>query len=57
MKKVIKGSWELQKGRKYTKLLFKGKEFYSWFNEYIASTLKTADFDEQVEWFRNKLKG
>lgn len=57
MKKAIKGSWMLQKGRKYTILLFNGKPFYRWFNESIASILKTADFDEQVEWFRNKLKG
>lgn len=57
MKKAIKGSWWLQKGRKYTILLFNGKVFQRWFNEDIATTLKTADFDEQVEWFRNKLKG
>ena len=57
MKKVIKVSWWLQKGRKYTILLFNGKVFQRWFNEDIATTLKTADFDEQVEWFRNKLKG
>lgn len=57
MKKTIKNRYELQRGRKYTKLLLNGKVFQQWLNEEIDFTLKTSDFEKQVEWFRNNLKG
>ena len=57
MKKTIKGKYELQRGRKYTKLLLNGSVFYQWLNEDIDLTLKTSNFDEQVEYFKNKLIG
>lgn len=57
MKQTIKGKWELQRGRKYTKLLLNGSVCYYWLNEDIDLTLKTSDFDEQVEFFRNHLIG
>lgn len=57
MKQTIKGKYELQRGRKYTKLLLNGSVFYQWLNQDIDLTLKTSNFDEQVEYFKNKLIG
>ena len=57
MKKTIKGKYELQRGRKYTRLLLNGSVFYQWLNDDIDLTLKTSNFDEQVEYFKNKLIG
>ena len=57
MKQTIKSKWKLQRGRKYTKLLLNGSVFYQWENDYIDFILKTSDFNEQVKWFENKLKG
>ena len=57
MKKIIKNRYELQRGRKYTKLLLNGNVFQQWFNEDIDNILKTSDFEKQVEYFRNNLKG
>jgi hypothetical protein len=57
MKQTIKGKWELQRARKYTKLLLNGSVFQQWFNEDIDLILKTSDFQKQVEYFRNHLKG
>lgn len=57
MKQTIKGKWELQRARKYTKLLLNGSVFQQWINEDIDLILKTNDFQRQVEYFRNHLKG
>lgn len=56
MKQTIKNKYELQKGRKYTYLLFNGNIFQRWLNEDIAVILKTDDFNKQVEYFKNNLK-
>lgn len=56
MKQTIKGKYELQRGRKYTRLLLNGKTFQQWLNEDIDFNLKTSDFIKQVEWFKNNLK-
>ena len=57
MKQTIKGKWELQRARKYTKLLLNGSVFQQWHNEDIDLILKTSDIQKQVEYFRNHLKG
>ena len=57
MKQTIKGKWELQRARKYTKLLLNGSMFQQWHNEDIDLILKTSDIQKQVEYFRNHLKG
>ena len=57
MKNIIKNKYELQRGRKYTRLLLNGNVFQQWLNEEIDFTLKTSDFEKQVEYFRNNLKG
>ena len=57
MKQTIKGKYELQRGRKYTKLLLNSNVFQQWLNEDIDFILKTSDFEKQVEYFRNNLKG
>lgn len=57
MKETIKSNWELERSRKYTRLYLKGKVFQQWINDDIDLTLKTNDFNKQVEWFRNNIKG
>ena len=56
MKATIKGKWELERARKYTRLLLNGSIFQQWENESIDFILKTSDFEQQVEWFKNNLK-
>ena len=57
MKELVKNEYELVRGRKYTKLLLKGTPFQQWENETLSRILKTNDFEKQVEWFRNNLRG
>jgi len=55
MEQIIKGKYLLQRRRKYTNLFLNGSILFTWQNEDIDFRL--GDFDKQVEWFKNHLRG